>query len=75
MSFVHCAPEDSICIHKDIRSKKSLGMHYGTVRGGISAHFEDVREPPLRWKAACEKAGLGWGEEICVCDLGDTVVV
>jgi N-acyl-phosphatidylethanolamine-hydrolysing phospholipase D len=36
MSTVHASPEDSICIHKDIRSKRSIGMHYGTIRAGIS---------------------------------------
>lgn len=75
MSPVHCAPEDSVCIHKDIRSKKSIGMHYGTVRGGLSAEYEDVREPPARWKRSCEKEGLKWGEEAGLCDLGETVVV
>jgi len=75
MSGVHCAPEDSICIHQDIKSKKSIGMHYGTIRGGLSAHYEDVREPPRRWKECCEEAGLKWGEEIGLCDLGETVAV
>ncbi|KAH0035520.1 Metallo-hydrolase/oxidoreductase, partial [Aureobasidium melanogenum] len=50
MSNVHCCPEDSLEIHKDIRSKKTIGMHYGTVRGGLSAQYEDVREPPRRWQ-------------------------
>ena len=75
MSNVHCAPEDSIGIHKDIRSKKSIGMHYGTIRGGLSAYYEDVREPAQRWKEHAEKAGLRWGEEVGLCDLGETVVV
>ncbi|KAE9983674.1 hypothetical protein EG328_009631 [Venturia inaequalis] len=75
MSPVHCAPDDSIEIHKDVRSKKSIGMHYGTIRGGLSAQYEDVREPPQRWKEGCEKAGLKWGEEIGLCDLGETVAV
>jgi len=75
MSAVHCAPDDSIEIHKDIRSKKSIGMHYGTIRGGLSSQYEDVREPPKRWKECCEKAGLKWGEEIGLCDLGETVAV
>ena len=75
MSPVHCAPEDSICIHKDIKSKKSIGMHWGTVRGGLSAHYEDVREPPKRWKEAAEKNGLIWGEEIGLLDIGETLVV
>lgn len=75
MSPVHCAPDDSVEIHKDVRSKKSIGMHYGTIRGGLSAQYEDVREPPQRWKECCEKAGLKWGEDIGVCDLGETVAV
>jgi L-ascorbate metabolism protein UlaG (beta-lactamase superfamily) len=75
MSNVHCSPSDSIRIHKDIRSKKSLGMHYGTLRGGISAHYEDVRQPAKDWKEACEKAGLLWGSDIILCDIGETVVV
>lgn len=75
MSPVHCSPDDSIEIHKDVRSKKSIGMHYGTIRGGLSAQYEDVREPPQLWKESCEKAGLKWGEEIGLCDLGETVAV
>ncbi|TID19742.1 hypothetical protein E6O75_ATG07080 [Venturia nashicola] len=75
MSPVHCAPDDSIEIHKDVRSKKSIGMHYGTIRGGLSAQYEDVREPPQRWKESCENAGLKWGKEIGLCDLGETVAV
>lgn len=50
-------------------------MHYGTLRGALSAQYEDVREPPGRWKEACERAGLVWGEEIGLCDIGETVVV
>lgn len=75
MSGVHCSPEDSIEIHKDIKSKRSLGMHYGTVRGGLSAQYEDVREPPKRWKQACEEAGLAWNDEIFLCDIGETVAI
>ena len=29
MSSVHCSPEDSLCVHRDIKSKRSIGMHYG----------------------------------------------
>ncbi|KAI9714716.1 MAG: hypothetical protein M1820_000005 [Bogoriella megaspora] len=75
MANIHCPPEDSVCIHKDIQSKKSIGMHWGTVRGGISGQYEDVREPPRRWKESCEKAGLKWGEDAGLCDIGETVVV
>ena len=75
MSGVHCAPEDSICVHLDIRSKRSIGMHYGTVRGGISGKYEDVLEPPIRWRKEGEKKGLKWGRDIDLCDIGETVCV
>ena len=45
MSNVHANSWDSIRIHQDVRSKKSIGMHWGTVRGGLSQYYEDVRDP------------------------------
>ena len=89
MGTVHATPEQSLCIHKEVKSKLSIGMHYGTVRGGISAHYEDVRDPPRRWRAAAEKEGLwcGGGVEgdggpvdttkqgVGLCDIGETVSV
>ena len=45
---VHATPEQSLRIHQDIRSKISIGMHYGTFRGGISGQYEAVQEPPRR---------------------------
>lgn len=75
MSGVHCSPEDAVEIHFDVKSQKSVGMHYGTVRGGISAYYEDVLEPPRRWRAAGEKRGLQWGKDFGTCNVGETVVV
>lgn len=75
MASVHCAPEDSVCVHLDIKSRKSIGMHWGTVRGGISAQYEDVREPPRRWREAAEKRGLVWGRDVGLLDVGETAVV
>lgn len=75
MSPVHCTPEDAVCLHRDLRSKRSIGMHYGTVRGGISQYFEEVTEPPRRFREACETAGLVWGKELALLDVGETVVV
>ena len=75
MSSVHCSPEDALCLHKDLRSKKSIGMHYGTVRGGISQYFEEVTEPPRRFKEACEKDGRDWGKELGLLNIGETIVV
>ncbi|KAI9810463.1 MAG: hypothetical protein M1827_006239 [Pycnora praestabilis] len=75
MSSVHCAPEDSVCIHKDIQSKKSIGMHWGTVRGGLSGQYEDVTEPPKRWKESAEREGLVWGQDVGLLDIGETLIV
>ncbi|EXJ86644.1 hypothetical protein A1O3_03597 [Capronia epimyces CBS 606.96] len=75
MSNVHANSWDSIRIHHDIRSKKSIGMHWGTVRGGLSAQYEDVRTPPRHWRQAAEEAGLSWGEEIGLMDVGQTLVL
>lgn len=75
MSSVHCSPDDSSCLHFDLKSRKSIGMHYGTVRGGLSQYYEDVVEPPRRWRQVCEKKGLIWGEDVGLCDIGETVLV
>ena len=75
MSKVHANSWDSIKIHNDVKSKKSVGMHWGTVRGGLSQYYEDVRTPPKHWKMAAEEAGLKWGEEICLMAIGETLVV
>ena len=75
LSPVHCTPEDAVSLHKDLRSTKSIGMHYGTVRGGISQYFEEVTEPPRRFKEACEKEGKIWGEELGLISIGETIVI
>jgi L-ascorbate metabolism protein UlaG (beta-lactamase superfamily) len=75
LSGQHSSPEDSLAIHRDVKSKKSIGMHYGTFRGGYSQHYEPVLEPPARWKKGAEAAGLKWGEEVDLCAIGETVVV
>jgi N-acyl-phosphatidylethanolamine-hydrolysing phospholipase D len=89
MGAVHATPEQSIQIHKTIKSRLSIGMHYGTVRGGISGQYEDVRDPPRRWKAAAEKEGLwlGGGVEgtgpsvdlsragVGLCHVGETIAI
>lgn len=74
VSTVHCSPHDTVCLHKDLRSKKSIGMHYGTVRGGISAYYEDVRDPPALWEKLCTEKDLKWGEETGLCDIGETIL-
>ena len=31
--------------NKGLKSKQLIGMHYATVRGGISQYFEEITEP------------------------------
>jgi N-acyl-phosphatidylethanolamine-hydrolysing phospholipase D len=50
-------------------------MHYGTLRGAYSAAYEPVLEPPERWRKGAEAEGYTWGEEVGLCDVGETVVV
>lgn len=89
MGAVHAAPEQSFNIHAEVGARLSIGMHYGTVRGGISGQYEDVTEPPRRWREVAEKGGLwcgggveGGGKDVDVglegvglCDVGETVAV
>ncbi|KAF2860944.1 Metallo-hydrolase/oxidoreductase [Piedraia hortae CBS 480.64] len=74
MGSVHATPEQSLAIHGEMQSRLSIGMHYGTVRGGISSQYEDVRDPPRRWKAAAEKEGI-WGSGVALINVGETVTV
>lgn len=88
MGGVHATPEQSLEIHKEVRAKRSIGMHYGTVRGGLSAQYEDVRDPPRRWREAAQKESLWLGggvegkgkpmdtsrEGVGLCDVGETIV-
>ncbi|KAI0573580.1 Zn-dependent hydrolasesbeta-lactamase fold protein [Pyrenophora tritici-repentis] len=48
LSGQHSSPEDSLAIHRDVRSRKSIGMHFGTFRGAYSANYEPVTEPAER---------------------------
>jgi L-ascorbate metabolism protein UlaG (beta-lactamase superfamily) len=75
LSGQHSSPEDSLAIHRDVKSKRSLAMHYGTFRGQFSAQYEPVTEPVERWRKGAEAGGLKWDEEIGICDIGETVVV
>ncbi|KAF9466653.1 N-acyl-phosphatidylethanolamine-hydrolyzing phospholipase D [Collybia nuda] len=69
MSSIHCAPQDSVRIFKDVGARKALGMHWGT----WVLTTEDVNEPPRRLAEECEKAGIETGA-FGVCEIGETVL-
>ncbi|KAI8386966.1 beta-lactamase superfamily domain-containing protein [Blakeslea trispora] len=68
MSNFHCSPEDAVDLHRDIKSKKSMGIHWGT----FVLTDEPVEEPPQRLKAALDKRGLD-PNEFTVVPLGGTM--
>ena len=69
MSCVHCSPEDAVCVHLDIRARKSIGMHWGT----FVLTDEDVREPPRRLAAELARLGLP-ADQFTTLKIGETAV-
>jgi len=52
-SVYHTNPEEALNIAQDLKSKKVIGMHWGTV----VLSLEQIMEPPVRFKANAEKYG------------------
>ena len=53
-SIYHTNPEEALNIAQDLKSKKVLGMHWGTV----VLSLEPIMEPPVRFKDNAEKYGF-----------------
>ena len=56
-SIYHTNPEEALSIGSDLKSKKVLGMHWGT----FVLSLEPIMEPPKRFKENAEK--IGYKEE------------
>ena len=69
----HCNPEEAVKIHHDIRSKKSIGIHWGT----FPLAEEGLSEPAIELQKAINKKRIeGNNEEISnfsVVDIGCSV--
>jgi len=50
----HTNPEQALSLARDLRSKKVIGMHWGT----IALSLEPIMEPPVRFKNNAEKYGF-----------------
>ena len=59
-SAYHTNPEEALQISKDLRSKKIIGMHWGTV----VLSLEPIMEPPVRFKTSAEKYGFNKDDAI-----------
>ena len=53
-SVYHTNPEEALGLAKDLKSKKVIGMHWGTV----ILSLEPIMEPPERFKRNAEKFGF-----------------
>jgi len=53
-SIYHTNPEEALNIGQDLKSKKVLGTHWGTV----VLSLEPIMEPPIRFKDNAEKYGF-----------------
>mgnify|MGYP006127299831 CR=1 FL=1 len=66
-SVYHTNPEEALQVARDLKSKKVIGMHWGTV----VLSLEPIMEPPIRFKAAAENSSLGV-DNSWVLDIGET---
>jgi len=65
-SIFHTNPEEALNIGRDLKSKKVIGMHWGTV----ILSLEPIMEPPIRFKASAEKYGFK-KEEVIIFKIGE----
>ncbi|MDC3035886.1 MBL fold metallo-hydrolase [Candidatus Pelagibacter sp.] len=64
-SVYHTNPEEALSIGRDLKSKKILGMHWGT----FVLSLEPIMEPPVRFKKSAEKYGFN-KEDVLIFKIG-----
>lgn len=69
LKYNHIHPREAIQIHKDLRSERSMAIHWGTFKLTVE-HF---LEPKQLLMDSLEKDGVG-KEEFLVPDIGEAVV-
>jgi len=74
LSSLHATPADALAIHRDIRSRHSLAMHFGTFAGSDIEAFDPIVEL-TREREALEIGD--WQEEggFGVIDVGETAEI
>ena len=51
----HCSPKDAVAIHQDVRSRNTIGVHFGTFVGSENESYEAM----IELRDACVKAEVG----------------
>ncbi len=54
-SALHGSPTDAVAIHKDVRSRNTIGIHFGTFVGSENETHEAV----IEFGQACDEHGVG----------------
>ena len=65
-SIYHATPEEALNIGQDLKSKKVIGMHWGTV----VLSLEPIMEPPARFKNAASQYGYS-KEDAIIFKIGE----
>ena len=65
-SAYHTNPEEALSIAQNLKSKKVIGMHWGT----FVLSLEPIMEPPVRFKDSAEKYGYK-KEDAIVFKIGE----
>ena len=65
-TIYHTTPEEALNVAKDLKSKKVLGMHWGT----FVLSLEPIMEPPIRFKDSAEKYGFS-KEDAIIFKIGE----
>lgn len=68
MKIMHVDPGEAVRIHRDVRARSSLGIHWGTFDNLTD---ESLYEPPRRLTEELRKAGLP-GQDFFVLKHGET---
>ena len=66
----HTTPEEAVSVGIDVNANRVLGIHWGT----IEMSDEPPWEPPIRFKAAAQKAGIS-SEHIWIMKIGETRIL
>lgn len=68
MKIMHVDPAEAVAIHRDVRARQSVGIHWGTL---ARLSDEDLDEPPRKLAEARAAAGLK-DEDFFVLKHGET---
>jgi N-acyl-phosphatidylethanolamine-hydrolysing phospholipase D len=68
MSSFHASPEDAVEMHRDVRARRSVGMHWGT----FPLTDEPIDEPPRRLARALTHKGVPQ-EDFLAVNVGSLV--